>query len=82
MKKTIYVLASDFEGNRFCNLNVEDGCPMQRAFKRSGLDLGKDGYYNTSQYFQQRSTREADFKVCKMFYNSVPIEDFSFEITL
>lgn len=81
MKKvTVNILASDFENNSFFNMERENGCPMQRAFKRTGLYLGKEDFYNTSSYFKQEIVRKADTRVCRMFMHMETVEDFSFKV--
>lgn len=72
---TVNVLASDFDNNYHMNLARDlKGCPIIRALERAGVDVG-EGYSMTQ-------VAEADMKVLDMFNDKLPIEDFSFEITL
>jgi hypothetical protein len=80
-KVTINVLASDFENNRYLNCSLgSDGCPLQRAFIRAGVFSEYKGSYQNYLDFNGGSLYEE--KVQYMFKGDIPIEDFSFEITL
>lgn len=72
-KHTIHVLASDFEGNDYMNVQKgKKGCPLTRALTRE-FEGDEIPLYN-------KIPPEQDKKVCKMFDGDIPIEDFSFEI--
>lgn len=73
MKTIIKVLASDFEGNNYFNLNEgELGCPLMRGIHRQGFKYRDYGLI--PEY--------VNLKVEKMFNGELPIEDFSFEMDL
>lgn len=75
MKKTINVLASDFENNYFHNLcKGEEGCPIERAITRENVTWCQVS--NQGDFFL------AHQRVLGMFKGKEEIRDFSFEVTI